>query len=78
MVLSLTSIFNWFCSIVAILERNVWLKVATVGDCGLRIIRKGKYQILSIYSGSSFSILFSFFIDYSNGFNHLINLLQGK
>lgn len=33
--------------IVAMLERNGILKIASVGDCGLRVIREGKTQCFS-------------------------------
>ena len=32
----------WLCRIVAMLEKNGTLRIANVGDCGLRVIRGGK------------------------------------
>lgn len=41
-VLSVFTLLFWPCRIVSMLDENGILKVANVGDCGLRVIRKGK------------------------------------
>lgn len=72
--------FQLVCSTVAMLERNGRLKVASVGDCGLRVIRKGKYQIVRLFViGSLFSLTFCFsLITAMARFSHLIYLTTGQ